>query len=138
MRVRHLLVSVLALALLAAACGNSNSGNSSKTTVKGNTPVTSGAAGDLTKNVARPGVPGVTDDAIKVSVITAKTNPLGGRYHEYIDGIKAYFKMVNDAGGLYGRKLQIASDRDDVVGTQNAQMTTAVLADDKPFAVFEA
>ena len=37
---------------------------------------------DLTKNVPRPGEPGVTATTIRVSVITAKTNPLGGKYHE--------------------------------------------------------
>ena len=139
MRVRHLIASALALAVLAAACGNSKSGTSTSTTTVGSgNPSATTAPGDVTKKVPRPGVPGVTDSAIRVSVITAKTNPIGGRYYEYTDGIKAYFKKVNDAGGIYGRKLQIASERDDNVGLLNAQMTTTVLSDDKPFAVFEA
>jgi ABC-type branched-subunit amino acid transport system substrate-binding protein len=140
MRARPLLASAVLLALLAAACGNSKSqsGTSSTTKAVGNTPQTTASSADLTKNVPRPGVPGVTDTTIRVAVITAKTNPIGGRYHEYIDGIKAYFKMINDAGGIYGRKLVIASDRDDVVGLQNVQQTTASLADDNAFAMFEA
>ena len=71
----------------------------------GNTPQTTASAADLTKNVPRPGVKGVTATTIRVAVITAKTNPIGGRYHEYIDGIRAYFKVINDHGGIYGRKL---------------------------------
>ncbi len=81
---------------------------------------------------------GVTASTIRVAVITAKTNPIGGKYHEFIDGIKAYFKTINDKGGIYGRRLVIASDRDDVVGTLNVQQTTAALHDDNAFAVFEA
>ena len=100
--------------------------------------VTTASSADLTKNVPRPGVKGVTDTTIRVAVITAKTNPIGGRYHEFIDGIHAYFKVINDAGGIYGRKLVVVSDRDDVVGTQNVQQTTASLADDNAFATFEA
>src|SRR5262249_35858532 len=115
------------------------SGNSSPTTVKsGSTPPTTGAAADFTKNVPRPGVNGVTDDKIGVSVITAKTNVLGGKYHEFIDGLNAYFKMINDGGGIYGRKLVVVKDRDDNTGLLNTQQTTAAIADDKPFAVFEA
>ena len=71
-------------------------------------------------------------------MITAKTNPIGGKYHEFIDGISAYFKVINDKGGIYGRKLVVVSDRDDVVGTQNVQQTTSSLANDNAFATFEA
>jgi ABC-type branched-subunit amino acid transport system substrate-binding protein len=128
---------VLSVAL--AACGNSKSQTSSPTTSPlSNTPLTTASAADLTKNVKRPGVRGVTDTTIRVAVITAKTNPIGGRYHEFIDGIRAYFKVINDKGGIYGRKLVVVSDRDDVVGLQNVQQTTSSLADDGAFATFEA
>jgi ABC-type branched-subunit amino acid transport system substrate-binding protein len=140
MRAHRVLTVALALALLAAACGNSKSGTSSTTTAKSGptTPETTASSADLTKNLPRPGVNGVTDSQIGVTVITAKTNPLGGKYHEYIDGVNAYFKMINDAGGIYGRKLVVLKDRDDNTGLLNTQMTTAAIADDKPFAVFEA
>ncbi len=139
MRARHLVAGATLLALLAAACGNSKSqGGSTTTQAATNTPQTTASNADLTKKVPRPGVPGVTDSTIRVAVITAKTNPIGGRYHEYIDGIKAYFKMINDAGGIYGRQLVVVSDRDDVVGLKNVQETTASLADDNAFATFEA
>lgn len=137
MRARALVIAV-ALLTLATACSNAKSGSTSATTQGGNTPATTASAADLNKNVPRPGVKGVTDSTIRVAVITAKTNPLGGRYHEYIDGIRAYFKTINDKGGIYGRQLVVASDRDDVVGTMNVQMTTASLADDNAFATFEA
>jgi len=102
MNARRLLIGVVVLVCVTAtACGNSKSQNSSPTTSPlSNTPLTTASAADLTKNVPRPGVKGVTDSTIRVAVITAKTNPIGGRYHEFIDGIKAYFKVINDAGGI--------------------------------------
>jgi branched-chain amino acid transport system substrate-binding protein len=141
MRTRRLLATAATtlLVVVVGACGNSKSQTSSSTTVTtGNVPQTTASAADLSKHVARPGVRGVTDSTIRVAVITATTNPIGGKYHQYIDGIRAYFKMVNDKGGIYGRKLVVVSDRDDVVGTQNVQQTTASLNDDNAFATFEA
>jgi branched-chain amino acid transport system substrate-binding protein len=139
MRSRRLFAAVVLISLAAAACGNSKSQTAAPTTVPlGNTPLTTASAADLAKNVPHPGVKGVTDTTIRVAVITAKTNPIGGRYHEFIDGIKAYFKVINDAGGIYGRKLTIVADRDDVVGTLNVQQTTSSLANDNAFATFEA
>jgi ABC-type branched-subunit amino acid transport system substrate-binding protein len=139
MRSRRLLIGVVLLSVAVAACGNSKSQTSSPTTLPlGNTPLTTASAADLAKIVPRPGVRGVTDSTIRVAVITAKTNPIGGRYHEFIDGIRAYFKVINDKGGIYGRKLVVVSDRDDVVGLQNVQQTTSSLADDNAFATFEA
>jgi branched-chain amino acid transport system substrate-binding protein len=138
-RSRRLLVGVVLMSVAVAACGNSKSQTAPTTTVvSGNTPQTTASPADLTKDVPRPGVKGVTDTSIRVAVITAKTNPIGGRYHEFIDGIRAYFKVINDQGGIYGRKLTVVSDRDDVVGTENVQQTTASLANDNAFATFEA
>jgi len=136
---RRLLVLLVLLGVSATACGNSKSQTSGPTTSPlSNTPLTTASAADLTKNGPRPGVKGVTDSTIRVAVITAKTNPIGGRYHEFIDGIRAYFKVINDKGGIYGRKLVVVSDRDDVIGLQNVQQTTSSLADDNAFATFEA
>ncbi len=139
MRVRKFVVSVAVLSLTAAACANSSSTTPAKSTkAPSGGSTTSAGAADFNKHVARPGVKGVTYKTIRVAVITAKTNPIGGRYHEYIDGIKAYFKVINDKGGIYGRTLEVVADRDDFVGTLNVQMTTASLADDNAFATFEA
>lgn len=139
MRARRLVTTAALLALITAACGNSSSGTKGATahTVP-KTPMTTASAADLGKNVPRPGVKGVTDSTIRAAVITATTNPIGGKYHQMIDGIKAYFKVINDAGGIYGRKLEVVSDRDDVVGTKNQAETQASLANDNAFVTFEA
>ncbi len=140
MRAGRLLATSVALALAAAACGNSKSQSGSTTTQsQGGAPQTTASAANLTKFV--PSNQAGVDDAkreIRVAVITSKTNPLGGKYVQYTDGVKAYFKLINDHGGIYGRKLVIAKERDDIIGTQNAQQVTASLSDDNAFATFVA
>src|SRR5258707_1416143 len=125
MRVRtnvgRLAVLGVALALLVAACGNSKSQNTAPTTPVNTGPVaTTVPSADLQKFVAGRGA-GV-DDAkkqIRIAVITTKTNPIGGKYAQFADGLQAYFDMINAQGGIYGRKLVIVKNRDDTIGLQN-------------------
>ena len=63
----------------------------------------------------------------------SKTNILNGPYGSTFDGVKAYFDKVNDAGGIYDRKLELVSERDDQMG-QNQQQVQALLAQDNVFA----
>ena len=137
MRARAL-VGVLAVVVLAAACGNAGSNNqSSNTTVPSGGPPTTASAADLKKNVP-VSAPGVTNNAINVATIVTKTNnPTGGSYGPLVDGVKAYFQMVNDNGGIYGRKLVVKYDHDDQFG-QNLQTVQQSLAQDHAFATFIA
>jgi ABC-type branched-subunit amino acid transport system substrate-binding protein len=77
--------------------------------------------------------PGVTDDTIRVGGVVSKTNILNGPYASAFDGVKAYFDMVNDAGGIYDRDLELVSERDDQMG-QNQQQVQALLSQDDIFA----
>jgi ABC-type branched-subunit amino acid transport system substrate-binding protein len=136
MRARSLIAG-LAMVLVVAACGNAGSSKTSDTTatpVGG--PTTTFGAADLTKNLPVT-APGVSSTEIKVAVITAKTNNLTGSYAPLVDGIKAYFEMVNSHGGIYGRNLVVGADRDDQFG-QNRQTVQQSLAQDKAFATFSA
>jgi len=120
-----------------AACGNAGSSKSSDTSTPPATgPNTTFSAADLTKNLPVT-APGVTSTEIKVASITAKTNNLTGSYGALVDGIKAYFAMVNANGGIYGRHLVVAYDRDDQFG-QNRPTVQQSLAQDKAFATFSA
>jgi ABC-type branched-subunit amino acid transport system substrate-binding protein len=122
MRVR--LIAVLAvLSLIALACSNSDDKADSTTTSGGGT--TSGSTVDQ---------PGVTKDTIRVGGVVSKTNALNGPYASGFDGVKAYFDMVNSQGGIYGRKLELVSERDDLMA-QNQQEVEALLAQDNVFAV---
>lgn len=78
--------------------------------------------------------PGVTDTKIRVGGVASVTNPLGAPAASAFDGVQAYFNMVNDAGGIYGRKLVLASKRDDKLAANDAQ-TQALLEEDNVFAV---
>ena len=80
--------------------------------------------------------PGVTATQINVGGVVAKTNPLGGDYAAAFNGVQAYFNMVNASKdkGIYGRKLNLSSKRDDQVG-MNRQEVQGLISEDNVFAV---
>ncbi len=75
--------------------------------------------------------PGVTATSIDVGGIAAVTGPLGDQYSPALDGARAYFKMVNAAGGVEGRKIHVTADLDDQTdpATDIAQARALVQAD---------
>jgi branched-chain amino acid transport system substrate-binding protein len=97
-----------------------------------------GSAGPSSPRQPFPNVdqPGVTSTEIRVGGVVSKTNPLGGDYSSAFDGVKAYFNMVNASKekGIYGRKLNLSSERDDQVAN-NRQEAQALLSEDNVFAV---
>jgi branched-chain amino acid transport system substrate-binding protein len=129
------LVTVMVVA--SAACGNSQSQTAATTTEVA--AATVATVNQASLHEFRPvTAKGVTDKQISVDVIASKTNPLHGHYAEIADGVQAYFNMVNSEGGLYGRKLVIGSQRDDIVGLENRQQVQQALATDNAFATFVA
>lgn len=133
------LAVVVTLALFAVACGNSTSSKpvAIATTLPGTPPITEVSGAALKKNVPLDGVQGVTSNEIRVAAITAGTNPVAGDYRTFVDGIQAYFDMVNSEGGIYGRRLVISVKRDDGF-INNQQTVKASLAEDHAFATFIA
>lgn len=89
--------------------------------------------------VALEGVPGVTDDEIRVNVVGTKANnPLGTCILDcFVTGIQSYFDYVNDAGGVYGRRLAIGEILDDELGF-NQDRALRVIADNNTLASFQA
>ncbi|MGZ4799279.1 MAG: ABC transporter substrate-binding protein [Acidimicrobiia bacterium] len=112
------------LTLVAMACSNASDKTSNSTST------TKGGGGSS----ATVDQPGVTKDTIRVGGVVSKTNLLNGPYASAFDGVKAYFDMVNSGGGIYGRKLELVSERDDQMG-QNQQQVEGLLAQDNVFAV---
>jgi ABC-type branched-subunit amino acid transport system substrate-binding protein len=137
MRLRMLAV-LTALVVASAACGNSKSQDKTSAT----TQPSGGGASTVDLSQIHKNVPvtakGVTAKQISVDVIASKNNPLHGHYAEIADGMQAYFNMVNSTGGLYGRKLVIGKQRDDIIGTQNLPQAQSALATDNAFATFIA
>jgi ABC-type branched-subunit amino acid transport system substrate-binding protein len=120
---------VVLIALATAACGNS----SDKDATGDSTSTTKG------DQVSISGVPGVTDDAISVSVLgTRSNNPLGTCVLDcFLDGIKSYFDFRNSEGGIYGRQLEVGKDIDDELGNNKVKALEIVSANDT-FATFSA
>ena len=79
--------------------------------------------------------PGVTDKEIRVGGVANVTqNPTGVSYVPAFDGVNAYFAYINKTeGGVFGRKLVLASKRDDQL-TNNRQEVEGLLSDDNVFA----
>jgi ABC-type branched-subunit amino acid transport system substrate-binding protein len=79
--------------------------------------------------------PGVSAGEIRVGgVTTATQNPTGTSFGTAFDGVNAYFAYVNKTqGGVYGRKLVLASKRDDMLAN-NRQEVQGLLTEDDVFA----
>ena len=137
-RVRTLLVAV---ALVAAACGNSGSDDSGSSEAEdGDTatdlPEDMGASERDTNEPVD--APGVSDTEIRFqSISTITSNPLGTDIgNAYNEGIEAYFAWRNSEGGIYGRDLVL--DRvDDQLGS-NAARAEELVASDGAFGAFVA
>jgi ABC-type branched-subunit amino acid transport system substrate-binding protein len=122
--------------IVIAGCTNAESSKSSDTTLPSGGPTSTASAADLEKNVP-VNAPGVSRTEIDVAAIVTKTNnPTGASYGPLVDGMKAYFEMVNHNGGIYGRKLVVKYDRDD--GFNQRPAVQQSLAQDKAFATFVA
>ncbi len=102
------------MALLAAACGNSTS---------------SASAGSSA-------APGVTPKEIRVGSIANVTGILSSDFAPVVDGVRAYFSMIDASGGVDGRKLVLAYAKDDQ-GSQTTDVTVAqeLVEQDHVFAV---
>ena len=112
----RILVSAIFVSLLAAACSNSSS--------EGTTTTSAAKGGDSSATQVAVTAPGVTADEIRVGGVASTTNPLGGKYGESFDGVQAYFAMVNSEGGIYGRDLTLASERDDQLSNRLTNRAT--------------
>ena len=100
MRCRTVAVAALIL-LVGGACGNASTGGASKSP----TGSASGTGGRETQ--------GVSSTEIKVGSLASITGPLGNQYAPISDGVEAYLDMINDQGGVYGRKIRLTEKLDD-------------------------
>jgi ABC-type branched-subunit amino acid transport system substrate-binding protein len=73
--------------------------------------------------------PGVSDTEIRVGGVASVTNPVGGRWGESFDGVKAYFDMVNEQGGIHGRQLVLTDERDDQMVNNATEVQRLISSD---------
>ena len=79
---------------------------------------------------------GVTDKEIKLG----HTNPYSGPLSAYGvigKGITAYWQMVNDAGGINGRKINFITYDDGFQPPKTVEMVRKLVEDDQVFAIYQ-
>ena len=106
---KKMLAAVLAVGMILslAACGNGgNSGGSNNASASGQTQGEAKTEGDDT-------VQGVTDTEIKVGNTAAVSGAYAPVGVPFIAGIESYFKMINDQGGIDGRKITFVHKDDE-------------------------
>ena len=82
------------------------------------------------------GSPGVSAHQIIVGSIANVTGPLSSGFAPIVNGVQAYFSMVNTEGGVDGRKLKLAYQEDDQ-GSPTTDLSVAqqLVLQNKVFAV---
>jgi branched-chain amino acid transport system substrate-binding protein len=80
--------------------------------------------------------PGVTSTQIDVGSIANVSGPLSSDFAPIVNGVQAYFSMVNAEGGVAGRKIKLAYQNDDQ-GSSTTDLTVAqkLVEQDHVFAV---
>lgn len=78
---------------------------------------------------------GVTDTTILVGNTAAVSGALAAVGVPFNDAIKAYFKMVNDAGGIGGKMIEFVSYDDGFDGATGAALTEKLVEEDEIFAL---
>lgn len=114
----RLIVAVLGLALLGAACSSSDDTGTATDTAADQATTTAGAGGTTgpsgtTGAPADPGpAPGVTDDTINISVIYGDTKPLEEagllpQFGDYEQDFGVFAERINAEGGMGRRQIDI-------------------------------
>jgi branched-chain amino acid transport system substrate-binding protein len=113
-RVSRAILTVLVASVLVSACTNSV----------------------ITTSQGGTGAPGVTSNSIEVGSIADVTGPLSSDFAPVVQGVQAYFDVVNAHGGVAERKLVLAHQADDL-GSPTIDLSVAqrLVEQDKVFAV---
>lgn len=89
----------------------------------------------LTAGTARAqGTPGLTDKEVKIGSCSALEGPSQFLGTQTVLGASTYFQVINDEGGVHGRKLKLIT-RDDSYDPEKVQACFNSLMDEKVFAM---
>ena len=116
MKFKQLLALLMALGLIAAACGDSDSDGASSDTTEadgGSEETTTTAApddgGDTTEAMEEPAEIltdfGITDTEIRVGLNADLSGPFAALVSEIVESQKVYWEFVNENGGIAGRQV---------------------------------
>ncbi len=109
MKRQRVLVVLVALGLLAGACGRSSNDKANEQPTGGGTTATTSAANAKCQGVQLEATDtGVTADTITVQVMADTGSPLApGLFQGNVDALKGFEKYINDHGGIGCRKLKV-------------------------------
>lgn len=123
-----LMASLMVLSL--AACGGTGSGTSPSTDTATPTP-----AAETTADPVSSYVQGVTDTEVLVANSAATSGALAPVGVPFIAGIEAYFKMVNESGGMDGRNIRLLHEDDEFDPVKGKAALQNYVEDEKVFAL---
>lgn len=81
-------------------------------------------------------VPGITKDTILIGALSSLTGPGSGTGVSCRDGGQIYFDMINDAGGINGRKIKVIWEDDAAVPAKGVAAVRKLIERDGVFALF--
>jgi branched-chain amino acid transport system substrate-binding protein len=121
-------VVVVTVACILAACGTRLPDSAFTTTTVAGTP-TSAASTNPASDI------GVTATEVRVGLIVSKTSALGSEtFSPPMYGALAYFKALNERGGVAGRTVDVDVCDDSGTGAGNRNCVHKLVDDDKVFA----
>jgi branched-chain amino acid transport system substrate-binding protein len=140
-RDRGLLVLVAVIAMAAAACSSSKKSSSSSTAAPNTTAAATGAAGAAGAATTVPcqptaSAPGVTADAYTVGVVAEETG-VAAFNDKGFAAFKARIDAQNDAGGVYGRKINLVMEDSQSSPTQNLTDVQKIVLTSNPFVMVD-
>ncbi len=129
MKRHRLLCLLVALGLVAAACGRSDSDKAAEPA--GNTPTTAAANAKCDGVTLEATDTGVSADTITIQVMADTGSPLApGLFQGNVDALKGYEKYINANGGVGCRKLKVETwdSKLDPSETKNGQINACKTA----------
>lgn len=97
---------------------------------------TSCARAESTKTGSENTTSGVTASSIKIGTSMGLTGKTAAEATAALQGAKAYFRRVNDAGGINGRTIEIDALDDNFNASQTATNVRKLVEQDKVFGLF--
>jgi ABC-type branched-subunit amino acid transport system substrate-binding protein len=122
------ILGTAAVALTLGACGN---GNDDTDTSAGED---TGSSDTETEESVEP-AQGITDNSIKVGNSAATSGALAPVGSPFNAGIRAYFEMVNDDGGVHGREIEFVHTDDEFDPAIGRAALQTLVEDEEVFAL---
>ncbi|MDR3306012.1 MAG: ABC transporter substrate-binding protein [Clostridiales Family XIII bacterium] len=132
---RKILTVVLLVTLVGAVvlsgCGKNSTGGGSS----GGASAGGSAAGDSGEAEDNGFVQGITDDEVVIANSAATSGAYAPVGVPFLAGLQAYLDMVNDAGGIDGRKIKFLHTDDEFDPAKGSAALTEYVEDEKVFAI---